>query len=111
MDQQQPKRYRIYSQEERAKEVKQLNLDCDSLPSERVLGIHWSAEILGFCIKVQDQPSTKRGLLSVVSSIYDPLGFASPFVLTARIMLQELCKQAIDWDEQIPDTIMKNWQL
>ncbi len=38
------------------------------------------------------KPVTKRGVLSTNSSIYDPLGFASPFVLKAKAIFQELCR-------------------
>ena len=31
---------------------------------------------------------TKRGLLSMISSIYNPLGYAAPFVLQERRILQ-----------------------
>ena len=53
---------------------------------ERALGVHWCVEsdTFGFRILVKDKPLTRRGILSIVSSIYDPLGFAAPFTLTPR---------------------------
>jgi hypothetical protein len=42
---------------------------------------------------------TKRGIVSIVSSVYDSLGIVSPFVLTGRSILQNICKQGIEWDE------------
>jgi hypothetical protein len=38
---------------------------------------------------------TCRGILSDVSSMYDPLGFAAPFILLAKRLLQQLCKEQI----------------
>lgn len=52
---------------------------------------------------------TKRGILSIVSSVYDPLGIVSPFVLTGRSILQNICKQGIEWDEEIGETDLKKW--
>ena len=49
------------------------------------------------------KPVTKRGILSTVSSVYDPLGMAAPFVLGGRLILQNLCKLELDWDDDIPD--------
>ena len=34
----------------------------------------------------------------MISSIYDPLGFASPFKLEGRKLLQTLCNQNMQWD-------------
>ena len=61
-----------------------------SLPIERALGIFWDAEndVIKFKIDLKDQPMTKRGMLSVISSMYDPLGLACPFLLQGRRVLQ-----------------------
>ncbi|XP_069129179.1 uncharacterized protein [Argopecten irradians] len=60
-------------------------------------------------INVKDQPPTRRGILSMVSSVYDPLGIASPFILTAKSILQNLCKQGICWDDDITDADLRKW--
>ena len=44
---------------------------------------------------------TKRVMLSVISSIYDPLGFAAPFVLEGRRILQNFCEQNVKWDVKV----------
>jgi len=71
------------SVESRAKEIKELDLNRDLLPPERVLGVEWNIEndVFKFCITLKDKPLTRRGILSTVSSIYDPLGFPTPFLL------------------------------
>ena len=56
-----------------------------------------------------DQPLTKRGILSMLSSVYDPLGLASPFVLRARRIVQNLCRTKIGWDEPIPEMEREQW--
>ena len=45
------------------------------------------------------EEGTKRAILEIVASIFDPLGFVSPFVLTAEIFLQELWRMKLDWDK------------
>ena len=54
-----------------------LNLDLDQLPIGRALGLHWDADSDTFMFKVvpTNKPPTKRGILSTVSSLFDPLGF------------------------------------
>jgi hypothetical protein len=90
---------------DRSKEVKDLDLDNDSLPIDRVLGIQWCVDSDVFCFKtdIKKQPLTRRGILSMVSSVFDPLGFLAPFMLKAKCLLQELCKHQLGWDEKIPE--------
>lgn len=77
-------------EKERAKEVRAVDLSKDTLPIERALRVLWCIESdsFRFRITVQDKPVTRRGILSTVSSIYDPLGFLSPFTLPAKTLLQ-----------------------
>ncbi|XP_028418032.1 uncharacterized protein LOC114542779 [Dendronephthya gigantea] len=95
---------------ERAAQVK--DLDFDKVPIERALGVRWnvSSDTFGFAIVIKDRPATKRGILSIVSSIYDPLGFVAPYILSAKLILQELCRLKLDWDDKIPDENLKHWQ-
>ena len=46
----------------------------------------------------------------MVSSVFDPLGLAGPFILPARIMLQRLYKQDLGWDEEIGVTEKAVWR-
>ncbi len=99
------------SEENRAKDIQQLNLDRDKLPVDRALGLQWSveADTFQFKISLKNQPCTRRGILSVVSSVYDPLGFLAPLILPAKILLQELCRQTLGWDDTIPLVLQKQW--
>ncbi|XP_049329531.1 uncharacterized protein LOC125794101 [Astyanax mexicanus] len=98
---------------EMAKEVKDLDLDLEDLPIERALGVHWSAEndVFKFHVAPKEQPCTRRGILSTVSSMYDPLGFLAPVTFPAKHLLQELCRLNLSWDEDIPNTLMQSWKL
>ena len=55
----------------------------DALPIERDLGVQWCVEsdTFKFLIELADQPFTKRGILSTVSPVFDPLGGLALFVL------------------------------
>ncbi|XP_072172027.1 uncharacterized protein [Diadema setosum] len=78
-----------------------LNLDLEDLPVQRTLGILWDMETDSFKFEVQvkEKPATRRGILSVASSLYDPLGFLAPFVLPAKVLLQNLCRRDLTWDD------------
>lgn len=94
---------------ERAKSVK--DLDFDQSLIERALGVKWhvASDTFRFSIVVKDRPPTRRGILSVVSSVYDPLGFVAPFVLQVKILLQDLCRKNLGWDDRIPEKDLQRW--
>ena len=74
---------------DRAKDVMNLDLDRDPLPMERALGVQWCIESdnFKFVVSLRDRPCTRRGILSTVSSIFDPLGFVSPVLLEGKAIL------------------------
>ena len=85
---------------ERANFVKDL---LDQLPIERVQGVRWNVVSDTFSPKIvmKDRSSTRRGLLSIVSFVYDPLGFAVAFIPVAKSLLQDLCQKR--WDSPISE--------
>ena len=87
-------------EENRKKYVKDKD-HSEDLPNNKALGICWDIEedTFSFTINLDGKPITKRGLLSLISSIYNPLGFASPFVLEGRRNLQSLSNKNVQWDE------------
>ena len=95
----------------RAEVIKDMDLDNQNLPIERALGISWCVEMdkFVFRISVDERPKTRRGILSMISSVYDPLGFLAPFMLRAKLLLQELCKLNLGWDETIPAELETQW--
>ena len=95
---------------ERSSSVKDLDFAEPHL--ERALGVQWNvaSDQFAFKISVKDKPATRRGILSVVSSVYDPLGFAAPFILQAKLILQDLCRKKLHWDDEIPEEDQQRWQ-
>ena len=98
--------------EDRAEGIQNIDLDKEALPVERALGIQWCIEkdSFQFRIVLKDLPCTRRGILSMVSSIYDPLGFVAWLLLEGKKILQELCKEKTDWDNPVPEDIKARWQ-
>ncbi len=90
--------------EDRAKGIKELNLEKNELPMKRALGVSWCIEsdAFKFQIVMQDRPLTRRGILYTISSVYDPLGFLEPLILTGKGLLQDLCRGKVEWDDPIP---------
>ena len=74
--------------EERAPEIKDLDVKSDDLPSDKALGIHWNVErdTIDFVFSKREQPGgeNREGVLSSIATVYDPLGFANPLLLPGR---------------------------
>ncbi len=94
------------------KSVASIDLDESSLPAERALGVLWNTESDAFSFNsiCLERPDTKRGMLSLMSSIFDPLGFLTPFTLRAKMLFQDVCRNGCLWDESIPEDISNSWK-
>lgn len=88
---------------ERAAEVKDLDLNKDTFPTERALGVQWCTEsdTFRFRVNMPKRPTTRRGILLIVSSVCDPLGLVAPCILPAKLIFRELCQEKLSWDEEI----------
>ena len=75
-----------------------------------MFNVTWIATCLSSRGYPKDKPFTRRGILSVTSSIYDPLGIVSPIPLLAKKLLQDLCKQGLTWDKQIVGEKYQFWR-
>lgn len=93
--------------EDRAKEVKGLDLGQDKLPIERAVGVYWciQSDALKFRIELKDKPCTRRGILATIGSIFDPPGLIAPVVLVGKQILQDIC-HGKGWDEPVEGEVL-----
>ena len=103
--------WKPYQFEDRSKDLKDPDLRHNVLPVRRSLGTYWCMEsdTIGFCIQLKDKPLTRRGILSTVSSVYDPLGIVAPVIIVGKQLLQELCRDGVDWDDPVSDHVNSRW--
>ena len=81
--------------------------------TQNVLGISWNSNTDNMNIVVGEKliqedswRYTKRKVLSLVSSIYDPLGWVSPLTVRGKMFIQTLWKEKMGWDQKLnPDQI------
>ena len=97
---------------ERASGVQDVDLSREELPVHTVLGVKWSvnSDTFSFNVSLDEKPATRRGILSTVASVFDPLGFLAPFLLLGKKILQEMCQKGIGWDEQLPAELKPQWE-
>ena len=94
---------------ERRKGLQYQELKLGTLSAKKTLCIHWNIgkDKLGFDVNFKDKPNTKRGMLSMVSSIYDPLGLVSPFVLEGRQIIHMSSLSQLAWDEPVDEDVQE----
>ena len=92
-------------------QAKNLDLNSQSLPTDRALGIHWNVErdTIDFVVSNKEQPNNRKTVLSSVAALFDPLGFASPLLLPGKEINQELCKLKFDWNHKLPEELCLLW--
>lgn len=67
---------------------------------------HW----LYFEVHKKGKTLNRQEILSLLSSIYNPIELASPFMLDRRIIIRSLFHKRSDWNEQISDNMAsKKW--
>ena len=74
----------------------------NNLVETKTLGVRWDLikDEFGVVNNFFDMPKTKRALLSFIASIYDPLGIVAPLVIEGRIIMQDLCRMQVHWDDR-----------
>ena len=63
----------------------------------------------GFDVHLEERPLTRRGPLSTISSVSDPFGFVSPFILKAKMLFQELSQIKLGWDDAMTTDLREQW--
>lgn len=62
--------------QDHSNDLRDLDLCTDSLPVQRSLGLLWDLKYDSFTFQIngEEKPFTRRGVLSTINSLYDPLG-------------------------------------
>ena len=93
----------------------------DSESFQRVLGVIWSPDSDHFTFtsvfpkvdrKIVDgekQP-TKREVLKLVMSVFDPLGLLSVMSIRAKILMQDVWRTGLRWDQTLPEDLTSKWK-
>ncbi|XP_058840859.1 uncharacterized protein LOC131696330 [Topomyia yanbarensis] len=89
--------------------------------AERILGMVWIPNEDVFAFTAQFRPDlqpllsgaiipTKRQVLQVVMSLFDPLGIVSTFTVHGKILIQDVWRSGVGWDDSIINEDFSNWQ-
>lgn len=101
---------------------KDMNLELHSgTAAEKVLGLRWNTSTDRLTFKISwsrydmnllngSRQPTKREVLSVLTTIFDPLGLIANFLMPLKILLQDIWRSGIKWDDEIGETLNIRWQ-
>ena len=98
-------------EEDRASEI---NLEVNELTSTKTLGMAWAAtdDQFSFQYSPQDEEFayTKRNVLRCTATVFDPLGFLAPFILLAKLLMQQAWVKGLSWDDALPEELRLAWK-
>ena len=103
--------------EDQASNLHNLDLHHDVIPIQRSLGVlcDIQADVFTFQIVDEVKPFTRRGVLSITNSLYDPLGIAAPVIIKAKMLLRAMSTSLKrhpldDWDNPLPEQYREPWE-
>ncbi|XP_062557682.1 uncharacterized protein LOC134222533 [Armigeres subalbatus] len=80
----------------------------------KALGLIWNLtdDYFGFHVNQSEyrMSITKRAVLSDIGRLFDPLGFLGPTITVAKLLMQDLWRLGLDWDEILPEELLQNWR-
>ena len=84
------------------------------MSSTKTLGIRWNALTDSFSYSMKSlevtTPITKRKILSTISKLFDPAGWLTPLIIQAKILLQDLWLEGVNWDERVSSSTYTKWK-
>ena len=106
-------------EEEQPSQERDASSEAEKSSSEKVLGLEWNPKSDKLKLHTKEiyrknenkvpEGLTKRLVLSRVARVFDPVGFASAFIIRAKIGLQDLWKRGLDWDDELPPDLQEFW--
>ena len=118
------------------------NVNVIESDSEKILGLKWNPkeDYFSFTVKVNFSPRvrkirsgpnlerckleakfpevlTRRMILSQIASLYDPLGFAVPVILKAKVLMRSMIakgnpnERGIKWDDPLDASMVNEWKM
>nr|XP_023026414.1 uncharacterized protein LOC111514407 [Leptinotarsa decemlineata] len=87
----------------------------DDTFSRRILGLLWDPGNDEFSFRLTSEnlvaeQSTKRKVLRALISVYDPLDSISTFTVRGKILMQDIWRVRIDWDDLLPEELLIAWE-
>ncbi|CAI6354820.1 unnamed protein product [Macrosiphum euphorbiae] len=96
-------------------QIKEISFKEDIDSTIKILGINWNTTNDTFTIKAEPMKVishlTKIELLSEIARNFDPCGWLAPLVAVAKLIMQQLWQERLEWDDQILQNLFKAWKI
>ena len=91
-----------------------MDINKDPLPTIKTLGITWLPEEDVFTFKANPPEENfqliKRNFLKRIATLFDPVVFLAPFIIRAKVMMQEMWVAGLEWDALCPRELVHKSQ-
>ena len=81
---------------------------------QKILGILWGKIEDNLVFRLDDIfkdanniVPTKRNILSVISTVYNPVGYLQPSNIQLKILFKKICKPNINWDDSMGELLVE----
>ena len=104
---------------EKAKDLQVIEFE--EAPMQSTLGCAWdiSRDVFIIRVDIPERDFTKRGILSVCNSVFDPMGMATPCSLAGRLFQRKILPKKglgdpavhqLGWDDPLPNSFKGQWE-
>ena len=83
--------------------------DITELYDQLILGMKWDTKTDTLRInadrlieKIKKEIKTKRDMWKIIPSLFDPMGFLSPYCLLGKKIIMDACAEVKNWDDKMP---------
>ena len=81
---------------------------------QKILGIQWDLKEdnleIKFPMSKPENKITRRKVLEVMASLFDPLGLVSPRLVNPKLLFQKLWDKPKNWDEELEIDHLNEWK-
>ena len=77
----------------------------------KLLCLDWNKDkdTISISFRSEKAESSKRGILSKIARVYDPLGLVSLRTLAGKLLYREACDRKLGWDAPLNESLAKRW--
>ncbi|XP_075162598.1 uncharacterized protein LOC142235215 [Haematobia irritans] len=89
-------------------------LEIEDESKAKTLGIRWNAKSDTFYFSVKPiscrrDDFTKREVLSIIATLFDPAGWLGPVIVIAKMLMQQIWLEKTGWDERLTEASSHRW--
>ena len=92
----------------------EIDLEENQFPVTKTLGVSSPVKNDHFLFHYLAPPGdfqyTKRNVLKRTATLFDPLGFLAPFIVKAKLFVQQALLEALEWDDALQSKQQDEWK-